>query len=227
MAEKNPTGRTAGRRAPRQERGRRRVAKILDAAEKVFAEAGYEAATNTEIAERAETSIGSVYQFFPNKEAILEALVDRYLEELRALHDTELSVEAARLPLPVLLDRAVGALAEFKAERPAFWPIFYGSDTSEELSAAAQELLGEVVGRLDAIFAVRVPELEEDKRGLYARIAVEVFRALLPVALEGDTGHRAWVVAETKALLLAYLGPILGTEAIPASGESSRGTSES
>lgn len=91
------------RRAPRQERGRRRVAKILDAAEEVFAEVGYETATNTEIAERAETSIGSVYQFFPSKEAILEALVERYAEELRALHDRELSTEAAQLPLSVLL----------------------------------------------------------------------------------------------------------------------------
>ena len=227
MAQKDPTGGTTGRRVPRQERGRRRVARILVAAEQVFAEAGYEAATNTEIAERAETSIGSVYQFFPNKEAILEALADRYLEELRALHDRELSAQAARLPLPVLLDRAVGTLAEFKAERPAFWPIFYGSDTSEKLSAAAQGLLGEVVGRLDAIFAVRVPELEEERRGLYARIAVEVFRALLPVALEGDEEHRARVVAETKTLLLAYLGPILGTEALPASGDPSRSTAES
>ena len=168
-----------------------------------------------------------MYQFFPNKEAILEALVDRYLEELRALHDRELSTEAARLPLPVLLDRTVGTLAEFKAERPAFWPIFYGSETSEKLSSAAQELLGEIVGRLDAIFAVRVPALEEVERRLYARIAVEVFRALLPVALEGDEVHRARVVAETKTLLLAYLGPILETEALPASGDPFRSTSES
>jgi len=203
-----------GRREPRQERGRRRVARILDAAEAVFAEVGYEAATNTQIARHAQTSFGSLYQFFPNKEAILEALVERYARELRALHDRELSLEAARLPLPVLLDRAVGALAEFKASRPAFWPIFYGSQTSGKLSEAADGLLGEVVGRLDAIFAVRAPTLEEDARGLYARIAVEVFRALLPVALEGDEAHKARVVSETKALLLAYLGPVLGTGAL-------------
>ena len=120
---------------------------------------GYEAATNTQIAERAETSFGSFYQFFPNKEAILEVLVERYAEELRALHDRELSVEAARLPLAVLLDRAVGSLAQFKAERPAFWPIFYGSQTSEKLSSAADELLGEVVALLALLFAVALGAL--------------------------------------------------------------------
>jgi AcrR family transcriptional regulator len=187
------------------------VAKILDAAEEVFAEVGYETATNTEIAERAETSIGSVYQFFPSKEAILEALVERYAEELRALHDRELSTEAAQLPLSVLLSRVIDSLVQFKAERPAFWPIFYGSQTSERLSAAADELLGEVVGRLDGIFAIRTPELEDGRRRLYARIAVEIFKGLLPVALEGDEEHRELVIAEINKLLFAYLGPILGS----------------
>ena len=60
------------RRVPTQERARRRVARILDAAALVFAEQGFEAATMEDIAARAETSIGSIYQFFPNKLAIFD-----------------------------------------------------------------------------------------------------------------------------------------------------------
>ena len=56
---------------PKQKRGRQRVDAILNSASELFAEVGYEAATIIEIAARADTSVGSMYQFFANKEAIL------------------------------------------------------------------------------------------------------------------------------------------------------------
>jgi AcrR family transcriptional regulator len=213
--ERSPAMAVGGRRVPSQERGRRRVALILDAAEEVFAESGYEAATNTEIAGRAGASIGSVYQFFPNKEAIFDAVADRYLRRLRALYDEELSVEAAGLPLPEVLDRVMGPLAEFKAENPAFWTLFYGSESSEKLASAAEDLRSEVVGRLETIFAKRAPGLDEEQRRLYAEIVNDVVRGLFPLALSGDAARKARVVAEIKALLLAYLGPVFGTGALP------------
>jgi AcrR family transcriptional regulator len=60
------------------------MTRIVEAADRVFADVGYEAATMEQIAERAETSIGSVYQFFPNKGALFEALCDRYFERARS-----------------------------------------------------------------------------------------------------------------------------------------------
>src|SRR6516164_9853881 len=95
------------RRQPRQARGKRRIAKILEAAGELFAKVGYEAATTNAIARQAKTSIGSLYQFFPNKEMILHALADRYLAELRAVHDAMLGEQAVRLPLPALYDRII------------------------------------------------------------------------------------------------------------------------
>ena len=68
------------RREPRQARARQRVNIILDAAAAEFAAVGYEAATTNAIARRAGTSIGSLYQFFPNKEAVLEALSSPLLD---------------------------------------------------------------------------------------------------------------------------------------------------
>ena len=58
-------------RIPTQDRGKLRVEALLDAAEAVLAEKGYDAATMTEIAERAGASIGSLYQYFPTKAYIL------------------------------------------------------------------------------------------------------------------------------------------------------------
>ncbi len=67
-------------RAPQRERGRQRVADLLEAASAVFAEKGYAAATMTEIAARAGAPIGSLYQFFPGKESLGDALMRRYGE---------------------------------------------------------------------------------------------------------------------------------------------------
>ena len=74
------------RKQPRQVRAELTRRRILDAAAHVFAEHGYAAGTTNRIAERARISIGSLYQYFPNKDAILLELLTRHLEEGRAAH---------------------------------------------------------------------------------------------------------------------------------------------
>src|ERR1700690_1046063 len=73
------------RRIPLQERSRARVLRILDAAAELFASVGYDAATTEEIAARARTSIGSIYQFFPNKRAMFDAITARHLSDASGL----------------------------------------------------------------------------------------------------------------------------------------------
>jgi AcrR family transcriptional regulator len=70
------------RRSPRQERSRETVEAILEAAAQVFERHGYAAGTTNRIAERAGVSIGSLYQYFPNKDAIVVELMHRHLDEL-------------------------------------------------------------------------------------------------------------------------------------------------
>jgi AcrR family transcriptional regulator len=202
------------RRVPRQERGERRLRKILDASDQVIAKVGYEAASTNAIARQARTSIGSLYQFFPNKEAILRALAARYLEELRAVQDAMLNEEAARLPLPALYDRIIGSLAEFHASHPGFQPLFYGSARSAHLAAAAKQLTQECIRRVDALMAIREPDIDPARRRLYATINVEVIRALLPQAQAADPELRARLLAEIKTLLLAHMKEVLGAKAL-------------
>src|SRR5262249_3325863 len=82
----------------RRARGLQRIASILDAAETVFAQMGYEEATTNHIAAEAGISPGSLYQFFSNKEEIAQALATRCTEELQRAYDSIFSVEAASLP---------------------------------------------------------------------------------------------------------------------------------
>ncbi len=69
------------RRKPTQARSERTVARILDAAAHVFAELGYTATTTNHVAKAAGVSIGSLYQYFPNKDALLVALEERHLDD--------------------------------------------------------------------------------------------------------------------------------------------------
>jgi AcrR family transcriptional regulator len=197
------------RRAPQQERGQRRLDKILEAAGKVIAKVGYEAATTNAIARAARTSIGSLYQFFPNKEAILAALADRYLAEMRAMHDTMLDATAAQLPMPDLYDRIIATLAHFHLTHPAFETLFFGSATSPDLKKAADKLTTECIGRVDAMMAVREPQLDPTRRRLCATINVTVMKALMHEAQEAEPKFRALLLTEIKTLLLAHMNDVL------------------
>lgn len=80
-----PTDRFRQRKQPKQDRAAETRQRILDAAAQVFAEHGYSAGTTNRIAERAEVSIGSLYQYFPNKDAVLRALMDAHVDAGAAL----------------------------------------------------------------------------------------------------------------------------------------------
>src|SRR5581483_5225404 len=77
-----PAGPPGARRAPRRARGQLRVDALLASAATVFAHKGFDGATMTEIAAQADSSIGSLYQFFRTKEAVAEALLSMQMDEL-------------------------------------------------------------------------------------------------------------------------------------------------
>jgi len=70
------------RHAPTQRRSQERLARIARAAGELCAQLGADAVTMEAIAERAETSIGSLYRFYPNRDALLQAVAERYVADL-------------------------------------------------------------------------------------------------------------------------------------------------
>jgi len=89
------------RKSPRQARSQATVEAILDATARVLVEHGYAAASTNLVAERAGVSVGSLYQYFPNKDALITALHRRHLSRMdRAFSDAvestaEMGFEAA------------------------------------------------------------------------------------------------------------------------------------
>ena len=75
------------RKIPSQERSRKTVAAIYDAATDIFVNTGYAEATTDQIAEKAGVSIGTLYNYFPGKEAILYGLWEKYEKEIKVITD--------------------------------------------------------------------------------------------------------------------------------------------
>jgi AcrR family transcriptional regulator len=108
------------RKAPRQQRSQETVAVILEAAAQVFQHDGYAATTTNTIAERAGVSIGSVYQYFGNKDAILVALAEQQLEITTAAVTRVLAeVAEGDLSLRDMLAELVGCVATLHTDQPA------------------------------------------------------------------------------------------------------------
>src|SRR5260221_13014397 len=122
------------RRVPKQPRGEQRTTAILDAAAHVFQDYGYDGATTTLIAQRAHTAIGSLYDFFPNKEAIARTLVERFIADLQALYASILTEELARLPLAEMIDRIIDPFVAYQQAHPGFRALWITSVDDRQLS---------------------------------------------------------------------------------------------
>ncbi|WP_017623000.1 TetR/AcrR family transcriptional regulator [Nocardiopsis chromatogenes] len=208
-AEERAEGRRGGRR---QERGLRRMAQILDAAEEVIADQGFEDATTNAIAARAGVSPGSLYQFFRNKDEVLDGLVERYTATSREFWDARLSDETARLSADELVGSVLSGLSEFKTRRPAFWVLFHGSAASPRLERVASSIRADIGRRLKEVFLLRAPGADPARMELLASMCIATVQGVFPMVMGADEERRAVIVAELTRLLAGYLGPEIGAE---------------
>ena len=107
------------RRRPRQERARATVAAILEAAAEVIDEVGWAHASTNRIAKRAGVSIGSLYQYFPNKEAILVGLFEKHHRDVHAVvGETLVTLGNAKTPVRDVLRKLFDDLIELHDRDP-------------------------------------------------------------------------------------------------------------
>lgn len=200
------------RRIPKQQRGNRRVEMILDAAEQIFLEVGCDAATTNAIAAQAHMSIGSLYQFFPNKEAIVRGLAEQYAQQLRVLYNQVFQREHAVLPLSELLDKVIDSLVEFDLAHKAFKALFAGTQASLALTAAIEALDQELIWRIETLFEMRLPNMDHAARRRYATVCLHIVRALLACPTSPETLTQDELIHELKTVLFTYITPLLGDE---------------
>ncbi len=162
-------------REPRQDRGQRRVEEILDAAAAVVLEVGWEAATTQAIAERAGASVGSLFHFFPTRDAILVGLGRRCARAMFEANERAMPPEVVFMEPHLLFDRVVKAQAELAQSSPVFSRIHealkrrFGPNAGPicELDEALYE-------RVRGFCGVRLPRLTPEQREASARLMVGV-----------------------------------------------------
>ncbi|MGD1855531.1 MAG: TetR/AcrR family transcriptional regulator [Leptolyngbyaceae cyanobacterium] len=200
------------RRQPKQARSQERVKQILDVAEQLFLEMGYESTTTRAIAARASVSVGSLYQFFPDKEAILKALAIRYMQtQYQRFLDLH-SPEAVTLPLGSYVDRMIDVFDQFYTDYPGSRAIF--EQLLDTITWSAIEKIDDfeyqVIDELARFFHSRQPSLSITKCERIAMVITKTITELLWLSLSGDHRFRQELVAETKLLTLSYLQQYLG-----------------
>ncbi len=188
------------RRVPRQERGERRMAEILEAAAQVIASMGYEASTMTAIAERAQASIGTVYEYFPNKEAVGQALRAQFGKEIEERW-RHLDERARDLSVHQLVDEIIDTTVQFMNDRPAYIPIIT-APLSYKRDPAARHRLRE---RFASLFVAKCPGLSDAAALRTANIMVQTVKGLNTLYADSKPKERLELVAEYKQLLRSYL----------------------
>jgi len=199
------------RRVPRQARSRERLARMLDAAEALLVSEGPAALTTTRVAAAAGVSVGSLYQYLPDKEAIAEALANRYLAEFEGLMDS-LAEEASAAPErwgdPV--GRLVDAFAARYRERPGYLALWFGREMSPGLREADRENKAALAGRLLAVLRT-LGAGEDASLRTAAHAGVLIADALLQEAFRSDPGGEEALIGEAKRVLRLYLADVLAS----------------
>jgi len=194
------------RKAPRQARSRATVDAILDAAARVLVERGYAATTTNAVAEVAGVSVGSLYQYFPNKDSLIAALHDRHGRQMSALLDAALlRHRGASLPeaLAGVIESAVKAhqldadLHRVLEKQVLGLDQFPGEDESvDEIERRLRELLE----------AHRADIVVEDLRLATWMLMHAVHALIHAVVLERPSGVSVKAATrETVRMALAYL----------------------
>ena len=117
---RKPSTKSSRRRKPKQRRSRQTVEAILDAVLRILKREGNRGVTTNRIAEVAGVSIGSVYQYFPDKRAIFAALHERHIEQIDRMVERTL-VEHAASPLTELMTALIEGMLEAHRADPELY----------------------------------------------------------------------------------------------------------
>ncbi|MDZ7871983.1 MAG: TetR family transcriptional regulator [Rhizobium sp.] len=190
---------------PKRKRGIARVAKLLDAGAAVFAEQGYRAATMTEIAARAAAPIGSLYQFFPNKDVLADALVARYAEHVEAALD-RIRAQVADLDGSQLADRLLDVLVAHAAERSLALSLL---DARWEQPGVRPGVLRESLRkRITEILMLWRPHLPEEQAEVMSVVLFQAMKSLVQLHEEKRYPGKADAIAHWRGWVQRYLADV-------------------
>ena len=197
------------RRSPQQARSQKRVDEILEAASELLVEVGYEQLSTSAIAKRAGISVGSLYQFFANKDAVIQALGQRYLDEMAEMRAAMFTADSIYAPIPVLIERTVDLFVTFVGRHKGFHHIYTSPWVSSELKSVADVMNAQIVIEIERILAGKSPHLPESERHVIAQVMMYVIKGMLPLLETAVSDERAQIIEEFKKVGIAYMTEVI------------------
>ncbi|WP_430392197.1 TetR/AcrR family transcriptional regulator [Dyella sp. 20L07] len=175
---------------------------MLAAASACFVEKGYDATTMTEIAARAEASIGSLYQFFPTKEVLAEALITDHAEALYARME-RLVAQTPGWNTEDLAARLIRTFADYRKQHPSFVVL-------AEAGGLAPSLLGRTIRQrmrdyLCQILAIHAPNLAAGDLRPAAMVVQQLMKAAVALQNEQPANLRQAAQTQLRSALALYL----------------------
>ncbi|MEO6605562.1 MAG: TetR/AcrR family transcriptional regulator [Aeromicrobium sp.] len=194
------------RKTPRQERSRAMVERIIAAGQTVLLRDGYEKASTNRVADEAGISPGSLYQYFPDKDAILAAVIDRYAADLSS-QLTAVLADRLDEPGPALVRASFNGLLDVLSENIEFLRLVVEvlpRAQSGSWTAALEQRVGDLV---TAYLAINKAQTTISDPATSAWILVRMVEHLsVQYVLEQPAIPREKFIDEMVALTLAYLG---------------------
>ena len=192
------------RRVPVQERSAARVQRMLDACAALVDELGYDGLTTTLLAERAGVAIGSIYQFFPDKRAVVQALTMRNLE-------TYLARIGRRFAAGDLghwwegVDAVIDEYVVMQRDTPGFRGLHFGDIVDVHLLDPERDNNAVIVGKLRDLLVEHFAITADASFDFALTVAVETGDALIKLAFRRNPAGDQAVIAEAKSLIRGYL----------------------
>lgn len=193
------------RNRPRQARSVATVELLLDVAEEVFEEVGYDAATTNLVASRAEVPVGTLYRWFPDKAALAEALTDRYLQRLVALYDEVLGTLEPAEHIGGFLHRVVRRVVEATREQRALTALLVSTMVPGGGSPAGTRLRDGLEGHVRGLVELRVPGIPPEVRDQTAEVCVALVYLVIAASTDEDRQRGDRLSGEFTDAMLAYL----------------------
>lgn len=191
------------RKKPKQARSLARFNAILDVAEAMIAEQGNTDIVMNELARQAEVNIASIYQYFPNRQALLRQLIERYLEKYREyLQQTLMAYKGSGAGL---VDLIVDGYAGFFSQAPVFaalWSEAQGDPALKALDILDSE---ENARFISAVMQHHFPAVAKQRAEMICFMLCDLSGGLMQTALCLDEQKAARLIKEYKVMLHAYL----------------------
>ncbi|MFJ9621714.1 TetR family transcriptional regulator [Streptomyces sp. NPDC101181] len=197
----------------RQARGEARIAQLLQAAADVFTANGYTASSTNAIARQAGVSPGTLYQFFPNKEAIAVELGDHLLNRWRDTYGAAFDQTRTDLPLDRMLDTVLDPLIAFNCENPAFAVLMHGSEIPGRITQEHDTVHAVMLTRVESVLADYLPDVPAAQIRRVAEMSFMLFTAGLDLIMANEGAEREAYIQEMKTMMFRYLDPLVGDDA--------------